>query len=127
MKKIDPCALYLRQVGRRLRCPKAERKQLLAEVAAEIEDAFSVEGELSIAAITAKFGQPEDLATDLELLVPQEVQDRATRCRRRGIFVGFGACILVIGLLVGYLAWLASIDIHYIDTEVVVETRYIGN
>ena len=30
MKKIDPCALYLRQVGRRLRCPKAERRELLA-------------------------------------------------------------------------------------------------
>lgn len=127
MKKIDPCARYLRQVGRRLRCPKAERERLLAGVAAELEDVAAAEGELSIAAITAKFGQPEELAADLGSLIPQEAQDRATRCRRRGIFAGFGACILIIGLLVGYLAWLASIDVHYIDTEIVVETRYIGD
>ena len=98
MKKIDPCALYLRQVGRRLRCPKAERRELLAGLASEI----------------AHFGSPQSMAQELEGALPSEKVEGYLVRRKFWTRLGLAVGALILLLLVGYIIWLLCHDASYI-------------
>ena len=107
MKKIDPCALYLRQVGRRLRCPKAERRELLAGLASEITDVFP---DLPVPTLAS----PQSMAQELEGALPSEKVEGYLVRRKFWTRLGLAVGALILLLLVGYIIWLLCHDASYI-------------
>ena len=114
MKKIDPCALYLRQVGRRLRCPKAERRELLAGLASAITDVFPDLPVPTLASLTAHFGSPQSMAQELEGALPSEKVEGYLVRRKFWTRLGLAVGALILLLLVGYIIWLLCHDASYI-------------
>lgn len=123
----DPCASYLKQVGQKLRCPKAEKARLLAGLEAEIADAFPVLEGLSLADVSARFGPPSAMATELQNALPDETTERYLKQQRTRIRAGLTACVSVVILLIGLLFHLYLIDIYVKPSEesIVVENHYI--
>lgn len=108
----DPCASYLKQVGQKLRCPKAEKARLLAGLEAEIADAFPVLEGLSLADVSARFGPPSAMATELQNALPDETMERYLKQQRTRIRAGLTACIVTILVLLGYLSFLLRHDMY---------------
>lgn len=120
MNKV--CKEYLRQVGQALHCPRRERKRLLSGLETELAEAFPAES-CPAADLTAHFGPPEAMAAELQSALPEKVMANYQKGRRKKWMIATAACVVVIAILVGYLAWLGSIDVHYIvDEGIIVET-----
>lgn len=66
MREKGTYARYLRQVERRLRCAKAERKRLLAGLESELNEAAAQMPELTMAQLEERFGRPQTVAAELE-------------------------------------------------------------
>ena len=125
MNKV--CREYLRQVRKSLRCTYKERKQLLSGLETELEDAFLSEPGLAAADLTARFGTPEAVAEELMAALPEGTAGKYETARRKKWMAAAAACLVVIAMLVGYLAWLGSIDVDVSKTEehITYETHYI--
>ena len=113
----DPSKRYLRQVGRRLYCAKEEKVQLLDGLRAEMADVFSPGETLTVAKLSARLGTPADVAAELQGALSDGEAGRRLKRRHRRLGCGLTACVLVIALLVGWLVWLANIDVHYVIYE----------
>ncbi len=111
------CRDYLRRVGRAMNCPRRERKRLLAGFVPELEEAFPTDTAPTAADLTARFGAPAALAAELQDALPQGAAENYQRQRRKRWMAATAACVVIIALLVGYLAWLASIDVDVSKTE----------
>lgn len=119
----DPCVSYLKQVALGLYCSREEKNRLLAGLQAEIEEAFPA-GEIPTAEkLIARFGAPSDMAAELQSALPGEEAARSRRRLRNRLCAGLAACAMVIALLVGYLAHIASIEIRYTDGTVIIDER----
>lgn len=108
----ENCKEYLRQVGRAMRCPRAERKRLLSGFEPEVEEAFPDGTAPAMADLTARFGTPETLAAELQHVLPENAAANYQRARRRRWMAATAACLIGIALLVGFLFWLKSIDVY---------------
>lgn len=120
------CKEYLRQVRKSLRCACKERKQLLSGLEAELEDAFLSEPGLTAVDLTARFGTPKAMAVELQSALPEKVVANYQKGRRKMWMIATAACVVVIAMLIGYLAWLGSIEVDVSKTEesVYVDSRY---
>lgn len=128
MNKI--CREYLRQVRKSLRCTYKERKRLLSGLEAELTEAFPPETYPTMADLTARFGAPEAMAVELMTALPEGAAAEHQKKRRKKWMIATAACIVVIAMLVGYLAWLGSVEVDYIvDDGIVIQTdsSYGGN
>ena len=113
-----PCAAYLKQVKRKLRCAGETKRALLSGVEQELAEAFPQGAAPSPAQILDRFGPPEDLARELEAAIPPEELERVRKRRRLLVGLAFAVCAVVIAILICYLIWLATHDVKYIDTEI---------
>lgn len=123
----DPCASYLKQVGQKLRCPKAEKARLLAGLEAEIADAFPVLEGLSLADVSARFGPPSAMATELQNALPDETMERYLKQQRTRMYMAMAACALIAIILSCYLFYLRNIDKHFYleDGGIMTEIHYL--
>lgn len=112
----DPCAAYLRRVGRSLCCPREDRQHLLAGLEAEIREAFPSGIYPETKELAARFGAPQTMAEELMAALPEGVQVEYQKKRRKRWIIATAACLVVIAMLIGYLAWLASIDVDVSKT-----------
>ena len=121
------CASYVRKVGRKLYCSKSEKKRLLAGLETELADTCPKLENLSLSGISAQFGPPEKAAAALQAALPkEELNQYITRRKWRQRF-GFSLSILIIALLISYLAWLANINVRYINEEIYTDSQYAIN
>lgn len=124
----ENCKEYLRQVGRAMRCPRADRKRLLSGFEPEVEEAFPDGTAPAMDDLTARFGTPEALAAELQRALPENAAANYQRSRRKRWMAATAACVVVIALLVGFLFWLKSIDVYVPlqDERVFYETSDVG-
>lgn len=113
----DPCAAYLRRVSRSLCCPREDRQHLLAGLEAELYETFPAGTHPEMTELTARFGAPQTMAEELMAALPEGVQAGYQKKRRKRWMVATAVCLAVIAMLIGYLAWLASIDVDVTKTE----------
>ena len=113
--------VYLRRVRRNLRCGAAQRKQLLAGLEAELREAFP-EGTSSVDQVLERFDAPEAVAAEIQSTLPAGAEAAYHRGKRRKLVVGLVACAAVAALVIGYLIWFATIDVHYVDSEIIIGT-----
>ena len=121
------CKEYLRQVGRAMGCPRAERKRLLSGFEHELEEVFPDGTAPAMDELTARFGTPETLAAELQRALPENAAANYQMARRRRWMAATAACLIVIALLVGFLFWLKSIDVYVPpqDEEIIYGTHYV--
>ena len=115
------CAAYLRQVKRKLRCSRADKRRLLDGLEAELTDIFPRGCFPSMTQVLDRFGPPEAAARELEAGLPPEKLERAQKCRRLMIRIGFAVCAAVIVLMILYILWLVSVfnGTVIVDTEII--------
>lgn len=104
------CKKYLRQVYRAMRCPKVDRDRLLAGFIPELEESFSQDASLD--ELTTQFGEPKTLANELVAALPESTVAQYEKNRRKKWIIATTTCVVVIGLLAGFLVWLGSIDVY---------------
>ncbi len=115
----DPRADYIRKVSRRLRCSRAEKARLLKGLREEMNDVLSDADGASPAEIAARIGAPEDVAAELQAGLPEGEVERCLKSRQRMAGCLLAASVVVIILLVGYLMWLASIEVRFINSVII--------
>ena len=120
----DVCKSYLKKVKKRLRCTRKEKARLLAGLEAELLEACPEQVSLSGAELLARFGTPAEMAAQLQDALPAEETERYRKKRR--LFSGslIAGCALIIFCLTLYLVYLGSIDVKYIDSEIIINSHY---
>ena len=106
---------YLRQVARRLRCPRQERERLLAGLKEELA---GLPTGLSPAILSERMGTPMAVAAELESAVPLETIERHIRRRWLMTALGFVLCAAAIAWLIYQLAWVVSMFNGYFEEEI---------
>lgn len=121
------CRKYLRQVARAMGCPRADRDRLLSGFRHELEEAFPAGTAPALDELTARFGTPRALADELMTALPEGTAAKYEASRRKKWRTAAVAGAVVIALLIGYLAWLASIDVYVPpqDVEITYTDEYI--
>ena len=112
----DSRKTYLKQVARRLRCPRQEREHLLAGLKEELAD---LPADLTQAKLIMRLGTPSALAAELESAVSPEMIDRCVRKRRLLTVLGFVLCTAVIVWLIHELVWVVSMFNGYTYDEII--------
>ena len=115
------CAAYLRQVKRKLRCSRADKRRLLDGLEAELTDIFPRGCFPSMTQVLDRFGLPEEVARELEAALTPEELERARKRRRLLMGIAFVVCAVVIILLIVYAVRLITI----LNGRVIVNTQII--
>lgn len=102
---------YIWQVSRRLSCPAGRKRQIMANIRAGIREFLQENPEADMAAVTARFGAPEQIAESyLSEIDPKELQ-KALNIRKR-IFTVFLITALAALTMWAIAVVIASIDAH---------------
>ena len=119
------CKKYLRQVYRAMRCPKTERDRLLAGFIPELEESFPQD--VSPAELTSQYGEPKTLANELVAALPESMVAQYEKNRRKKWIIATATCVVMIGLLAGFLFWLGSIDVYVPpqNTKIIYTNDYV--
>ena len=115
------CAAYLRQVKRKLRCSRADKRRLLDGLEAELTDVFPRGCFPSMTQVLDRFGPPEAAARELEAGLPPEKLERAQKRRRLLLGIAFAVCAVAIILLIVYAVRLITL----LNGRIIVDTQII--
>ncbi len=114
----DSRRIYLRQVAKRLCCPPEERTRLLAGLENEMAECCPGGAGLSAEVLASRFGAPEDVAAELQRVVPAESVLRYGRRKRLLTRLVLAACLMAVVLSLGFAVHVANHDVHYVETQI---------
>ena len=92
---------YLKQVKQVLCCSRADQKRLLNGLEQEITEAFPDADNVSMEQIVEQYGPPEDMAQELQQVLPDGSVADSAKKRLRKICLLFSICLLAVILIAG--------------------------
>lgn len=114
----DSRKIYLKQVARRLRCSAQERDELLAGLENEMAECCPGGAGLSAEVLANRFGAPEDVAAELQQIVPAESVLRYGRRKRLWTRLVLAACLIAVVFSLGFAVHVANHDVYYVETQI---------
>lgn len=117
---------YLDEIARLVCAPPADRARLMDGWRRELEETNPGLADWDRRKLVERLGRPEAVARELQDALPQRETAGYVRRSRRKMWLGIAAGLLALILAVAYIVWANEHDIYYVKTEVVVETRIVG-
>ena len=117
---------YLDEIARLVCAPPADRARLMDGWRRELEETNPGLTDWDRRKLVERLGRPEAVARELQDALPQRETAGYVRRSRRKMWLGIAAGLLALILAVAYIVWANEHDIYYVKTEVVVETRIVG-
>lgn len=115
----DPCADYVRQVGRELELPRRRKRALLAGLRQELEERFP--GGASSETILAQAGAPGETACFLMESVRPEERERHRAGKRRWTRCAVAALAVLLAVAIGTVLYLDATEIKRVKTTITVD------
>ena len=117
---------YLDEIARLVCAPPADRARLMDGWRRELEETNPGLADWDRRKLVERLGRPEAVARELQDAQPQRETAGYVRRSRRKMWLGIAAGLLALILAVAYIVWANEHDIYYVKTDVVVETRIVG-
>lgn len=117
---------YLDEIARLVCAPPADRAWLMDGWRRELEETNPGLADWDRRKLVERLGRPEAVARELQDALPQRETAGYVRRSRRKMWLGIAAGLLALILAVAYIVWANEHDIYYVKTDVVVETRIVG-
>lgn len=117
---------YLDEIARLVCAPPADRARLMDGWRRELEETNPGLADWDRRKLVERLGRPEAVARELQDALPQRETAGYVRRSRRRMWLGIAAGLLALILAVAYIVWANEHDIYYVKTDVVVETRIVG-
>ena len=117
---------YLDEIARLVCAPPADRARLMDGWRRELEETNPCLTDWDRRKLVERLGRPEAVARELQDALPQRETAGYVRRSRRKMWLGIAAGLLALILAVAYIVWANEHDIYYVKTDVVVETRIVG-
>ena len=117
---------YLDEIARLVCAPPADRARLMDGWRRELEETNPGLADWDRRKLVERLGRPEAVARELQDALPQRETAGYVRRSRRKMWLGIAAGLLALILAVAYIVWANEYDIYYVKTDVVVETRIVG-
>ncbi len=117
---------YLDEIARLVCAPPADRARLMDGWRRELEETNPGLADWDRRKLVERLGRPEAVARELQDALPQRETAGYVRRSRRKMWLGIAAGLLALILAVAYIVWANEHDIYYVKTDVVVETRIVG-
>ena len=117
---------YLDEIARLVCAPPADRARLMDGWRRELEETIPGLADWDRRKLVERLGRPEAVARELQDALPQRETAGYVRRSRRKMWLGIAAGLLALILAVAYIVWANEHDIYYVKTDVVVETRIVG-
>ena len=117
---------YLDEIARLVCAPPADRARLMDGWRRELEETNPGLADWDRRKLVERLGRPEAVARELQDALPQRETAGYVRRSRGKMWLGIAAGLLALILAVAYIVWANEHDIYYVKTDVVVETRIVG-
>ena len=87
---------YIREIKKRINCPRSRKKELIAEITESIQDFCSNEESVDISKIKERFGTPEEIAESVLRLHEANEVNKSLKVGKRVV-----VAVVIIALIVG--------------------------
>ena len=114
---------YLKQVRQALCCSRADQKRLLNGLGQEITEAFPDADNVSMEQIVEQYGPPEDMAQELQQVLPSGSAADSAKKRLHKICLLFSLCLLAVILIAGGLVYREHIKAKNTPPDVIVVSQ----
>lgn len=114
---------YLKQVKQAFCCSRADQKHLLNGLEQEITETFPDADNVSMEQILEQCGSPEDIAQELQQVLPSGSVADFTKKRLHKIYLFFSLCLIAVVLIASGIIYREHIKAKNIPPDVVVVTQ----
>ena len=114
---------YLKQVKQALCCSRADQKRLLNGLEEEITETFPDADHVSMEQIVEQYGPPEDMAQELQQVLPSGSAADSAKKRLRKICLLFSLCLLAVILIAGGIVYREHIKAGNTPPDVIVVSQ----
>lgn len=114
---------YLKQVKQALCCSRADQKRLLNGLEQEITETFPDAVNVSMEQIVEQYGSPEDMAQELQQVLPSGSAADSAKKRLHKICLLFSLCLFAVILIAGGIIYREHIKAENTPPDIIVVTQ----